>query len=103
MPSRRLRFRPPGVKPWTRIGRLGPFRGRLGLAWVIAPLVVGVVLLIAVWYLLFRTAGPGDFLGAAGGAQGVGSLEGGTEASMTAENPVYRSGQVNVQRFARGA
>jgi len=47
-----LRFRPPGVKPWTRIGTLGPFRGRLGLAWVIAPLLLGFVLLVAGWFLL---------------------------------------------------
>jgi hypothetical protein len=43
----RVRFRPPGVKPWTRIGKLGPFRGRLGLAWVIAPLVLGVLIVVA--------------------------------------------------------
>ncbi|HEX9235199.1 MAG TPA: hypothetical protein VF972_02845 [Actinomycetota bacterium] len=49
---RRLRFRPPGVKPWTRIGSLGPFRGRLGVAWVVAPLVLGVVLLVAAFLLL---------------------------------------------------
>jgi hypothetical protein len=48
----RIRFRPPGVKPWTRIGRFGPARGRLGLAWVIAPLVVGVALLVAGLLLL---------------------------------------------------
>lgn len=52
MPSRRVRFRPPGVKPWTRIGPLGPFRGRLGLAWVIAPMVVGVAVLVAGWLYL---------------------------------------------------
>ena len=49
---RRIRIRPPGVKPWTRIGPLGPFRGRLGLAWVIAPLVLGIVLLVVGWALL---------------------------------------------------
>jgi hypothetical protein len=54
MRMRRPRFRPPGVKPWTRIGPLGPFRGRLGLAWVIAPLVIGVVLLWVGWALLVR-------------------------------------------------
>lgn len=53
MPSR-IRFRPPGVKPWTRIGALGPFRGRLGLGWVIAPLVLGIVLLVAAALLLRR-------------------------------------------------
>ena len=59
MPSRRVRVRPPGVKPWTKIGPLGPFRGRLGLAWVIAPLVLGVVLVVAVWLLLLRHPAPG--------------------------------------------
>jgi hypothetical protein len=54
MPSRRVRFRPPGVKPWTRIGPLGPFRGRLGMAWVIAPLILGVILAGAAWLALFR-------------------------------------------------
>jgi hypothetical protein len=44
---RPFRFRPPGVKPWTRIGPLGPFRGRLGVAWVVAPLVVGAALIVA--------------------------------------------------------
>jgi hypothetical protein len=50
----RIRFRPPGVKPWTKIGRFGPFRSRLGLAWVIAPLVVGVAVLVAGLLLLRR-------------------------------------------------
>jgi hypothetical protein len=58
MPPRRPRFRPPGVKPWTKIGPWGPFRGRLGLQWVVAPLVVGVVLLAFAWILLFRGGGP---------------------------------------------
>jgi hypothetical protein len=48
----RIRFRPPGVKPWTKIGRLGPVRRRLGLAWVIAPLVVGIAVVIAGLLLL---------------------------------------------------
>jgi len=52
MAFRRIRFRPPGVKPWTRIGRFGPVRGRLGLAWVVAPLVVGIALVLAGWFLL---------------------------------------------------
>jgi hypothetical protein len=51
MPRRHVRFRPPGVKPWTRIGPLGPFRRRLGLAWVVAPLVLGIALVVA--FLLF--------------------------------------------------
>jgi hypothetical protein len=47
MALRRIRFRPPGVKPWTRLGPLGPFRGRLGIQWVIAPIALGVILLAA--------------------------------------------------------
>jgi hypothetical protein len=54
MAPRRIRFRPPGVKPWTKIGRLGPVRGRMGLAWVIAPLVLGVAVVVA-GVLLLRT------------------------------------------------
>src|SRR6266542_3456302 len=56
VPRRRLRFRPPGVKPWTSFGTLGPVRARLGLAWVIAPLLLGAVLLTAGWLLLRRAA-----------------------------------------------
>jgi hypothetical protein len=54
MPPRRIRFRPPGVKPWTKIGPLGPFRGRLGVAWVIAPLFLGTALLVAGLIALLR-------------------------------------------------
>ena len=59
MPRRRVHLRPPGLKPWTRIGTLGPFRGRLGLSWVIASLVLGVVLLAAGSYALLRPHPPG--------------------------------------------
>jgi hypothetical protein len=51
---RRLRFRPPGLKPTTKVGTLGPYRGRLGLAWVIAPIVAGAVILIAGYLVLTR-------------------------------------------------
>lgn len=50
---KRIRFRPPGLKPTTKVGTLGPYRGRLGLAWVIAPLVVGVLIVVA-GYLALR-------------------------------------------------
>lgn len=50
----RPRFRPPGVRPWTKIGPLGPFRGRLGLAWVVAPLLLGVAVLVAGILVLAR-------------------------------------------------
>ena len=43
--ARRFRFRPPGLKPTTKVGTLGPYRGRLGLAWVIAPIVAGALIL----------------------------------------------------------
>jgi hypothetical protein len=59
MPRRRVRLRPPGLKPWTRIGTLGPFRGRLGLSWVLAALVVGVPVLAAGSYALLRPHPPG--------------------------------------------
>jgi hypothetical protein len=54
MARKRLRFRPPGLKPTTKVGTLGPYRGRLGLAWVIAPLVAGVVILVAGAIALLR-------------------------------------------------
>jgi hypothetical protein len=52
--NKRLRFRPPGLKPLTKVGTLGPYRGRLGLAWVIAPIVAGVVIVVAGYIALFR-------------------------------------------------
>ena len=52
--KKRLQIRPPGLKPTTKVGTLGPYRGRLGLAWVIAPLVAGVVILIAGILILTR-------------------------------------------------
>lgn len=54
MAKKRLRFRPPGLKPTTKVGTLGPYRGRLGLAWVIAPLVAGLIIVVAGSIALFR-------------------------------------------------
>jgi hypothetical protein len=51
---KRFQFRPPGLKPTTKVGTLGPFRGRLGLPWVIAPLVAGMVILLAGLFVLTR-------------------------------------------------
>jgi hypothetical protein len=51
---KRVRFRPPGLKPTTKVGTLGPYRGRLGLGWVIAPLVAGAVILVAGLLVLVR-------------------------------------------------
>ena len=54
MARRKLQIRPPGLKPTTKVGTIGPYRGRLGLAWVIAPLVAGVVIVVAGYVSLFR-------------------------------------------------
>jgi hypothetical protein len=51
---KKLQIRPPGLKPTTKVGTLGPYRGRLGLAWVIAPLVAGAVILVAGYFAVFR-------------------------------------------------
>lgn len=52
--KKRVRFRPPGLKPTTKVGTLGPYRGRLGLAWVIAPIVAGLVIVVAGWIAITR-------------------------------------------------
>jgi hypothetical protein len=52
--KKRLTIRPPGLKPTTKVGTLGPYRGRLGLAWVIAPIVAGIVILVAGYLALSR-------------------------------------------------
>jgi hypothetical protein len=54
VPRKRFQFRPPGLKPTTKVGTLGPYRGRLGLGWVIAPLVAGVVIVVAGILILTR-------------------------------------------------
>ena len=54
MGKKRLQFRPPGLKPTTKVGTLGPYRGRLGFAWVIAPLVAGIAIVVAGILLLTR-------------------------------------------------
>ena len=52
--KRRFHFRPPGLKPTTKVGTLGPYRGRLGLAWVIAPVVAGLIIVVAGWIAITR-------------------------------------------------
>jgi hypothetical protein len=52
--KKKFRFRPPGLKPTTKVGTLGPYRGRLGIAWVIAPIVAGVVIIVAGYLAIFR-------------------------------------------------
>jgi hypothetical protein len=54
MARRRITIRPPGLKPTTKVGTLGPYRGRLGLAWVIAPIVAGAIIVVAGYLALTR-------------------------------------------------
>jgi uncharacterized membrane protein YjjB (DUF3815 family) len=54
MARKKLQIRPPGLKPTTRVGTLGPYRARLGLAWVVAPLVAGIIILVAGYFALAR-------------------------------------------------
>jgi hypothetical protein len=49
---KRIRFRPPGLKPTTKVGTVGPYRGRLGLAWVVAPIIAGIVIIVAAFLAL---------------------------------------------------
>jgi hypothetical protein len=53
MAGRRIHLRTPGVKPGQKIGPLGPFRGRLGVHWVIASVAVGALILaVGLYYVL---------------------------------------------------
>ena len=52
--TRRVRFRPPGLKPSTKVGALGPYRGRLGLVWVIAAVAAAALILGAGYLALAR-------------------------------------------------
>jgi hypothetical protein len=53
MPSRRVHLRAPGVKTGSTIGPLGPFRGTLGIQWVIGSVAVGLVLVLTgSWFFL---------------------------------------------------
>lgn len=58
MSTRRIHVRAPGVKTGQRIGPLGPFRGTLGIQWVVGSIAAGlVIVLIGTWFL-FRRPGP---------------------------------------------
>jgi hypothetical protein len=56
--ARRIHFRPPGVKTGSRIGPLGPFRGTLGIQWVIGSIAVGLLIVLAGTFLFSRLAKP---------------------------------------------
>jgi hypothetical protein len=57
MSTRRIHVRAPGVKTGSKIGPLGPFRGTLGIQWVIGAMAVGLVIVLAVTWILFREPG----------------------------------------------
>ena len=53
MSTRRVHLRAPGVKTGSTIGPLGPFRGTLGIHWVIGAIAVGLVLVLTgSWFFL---------------------------------------------------
>ncbi len=54
MARKRIRLRPPGLKSTTKVGTLGPYRRRLGVGWVIAPILAGAIIVIAGWIALTR-------------------------------------------------
>jgi hypothetical protein len=43
----RIHIRPPGVKTGSKIGPLGPFRGTLGIQWVIGSIAVALLIVLA--------------------------------------------------------
>jgi hypothetical protein len=51
---KKITIRPPGLKSTTKVGTIGPYRGRLGLAWVIAPIVVGALIVVAGYLAMTR-------------------------------------------------
>jgi CBS-domain-containing membrane protein len=54
MSRKKVTIRPPGLKPTTKVGTWGPHRARLGFAWVIAPVIVGALILVAGYLALTR-------------------------------------------------
>jgi hypothetical protein len=58
MSTRRVHLRAPGVKTGSKVGPLGPFRGTLGIQWVVGTIAVGLVIVLAVTWILFRKPGP---------------------------------------------
>lgn len=58
MSTRRVHIRAPGVKTGSTIGPLGPFRGTLGIHWVIGAIAVGLVLVLMVSWFFLREPPP---------------------------------------------
>jgi hypothetical protein len=59
MSTRRVHLRAPGVKTGSTIGPLGPFRGTLGIHWVIGAIAVGLILVLTgSWFFLREPPAP---------------------------------------------
>jgi len=58
MVTRRVHIRPPGVKTGSTVGPFGPFRGTLGIHWVLGSIAVGLVIVLAGSWFMFREPGP---------------------------------------------
>jgi hypothetical protein len=58
MATHRVHIRPPGVKTGSTVGPFGPFRGRLGIHWVLGAIAVGLVIVLAGSWFMFREPGP---------------------------------------------
>lgn len=69
MTAPRIHLRPPGVKTGARIGPLGPFRGRLGINWVIGSIALALLFVLVATYMWFRAGRP------EGAFRRVGSVE----------------------------
>ncbi|MGH2711339.1 MAG: hypothetical protein ACRDH9_09075 [Actinomycetota bacterium] len=54
----RIYVRPPGVKTGSKVGPLGPFRGTLGIQWVIGSVAVGLLLVLAGSWAFLREPQP---------------------------------------------
>jgi hypothetical protein len=65
----RIHFRPPGVKTGSKIGPFGPFRGRLGIQWVIGSIAAGVLIVMSVTWGLTHAGKPDEPF------RSIGSLE----------------------------
>jgi hypothetical protein len=57
--TRRVHLRSPGVKTGSTIGPLGPFRGTLGIQWVVGSIAVGLILVLTgSWFFLREPQAP---------------------------------------------
>ena len=55
---KRVHLRAPGVKTGSTVGPLGPFRGTLGIQWVVGSIAVGLILVLAGSWAFLREPQP---------------------------------------------